>query len=120
MLDNQTIVSFQEKIRKRRETHRRDLPWRNTKDPYAIRISESMLCQTQVNRVIEYYNKRLEKFPTVQDLAKASNEEVLRMWSGLGYNSRALRLKQSAIVLQNSTVTIRDYMESYDNLITLP
>jgi A/G-specific adenine glycosylase len=102
MLDNQTIISFQEKIRKRWETHRRDLPRRNTTDPYAIRISESMLCQTQVSRVIDYYHKRLETFPTVKDLAKASNEEVLRLWSGLGYNSRALRLKQAAIIIQNS------------------
>ena len=106
MLENQTILLFQEKIRKRWETHRRDLPWRNTSDPYAIRISESMLCQTQVNRVIDYYHKRLEKFPTVQDLANASNEDVLRMWSGLGYNSRALRLKQAAIEIQKSNCTI--------------
>jgi len=69
MLDNQTIVSFQEKIRKRRETHRRDLPWRKTQDPYEIRMSETMLCQTQVSRVLEYYERRLSRFPDVESLA---------------------------------------------------
>lgn len=120
MLDNQTIVSFQEKIRKRREVHRRDLPWRNTKDPYAIRISESMLCQTQVSRVIDYYEKRLHTFPTVQDLANASNEEVLRLWSGLGYNSRALRLKEAAKIIYHSPLWIQNYWNNYNNLIELP
>ena len=64
---------------------RRDLPWRRTKDPYAIWLSEVMLQQTQVRTVIPLYEKFLAAFPTVQDLAAAKQEDVLSKWSGLGY-----------------------------------
>jgi A/G-specific adenine glycosylase len=68
---------------------RHDLPWRLTTDPYNIAVSEIMLQQTQVARVIEKYREFLQAFPTVQDLAKASLQQVLLHWSGLGYNRRA-------------------------------
>ncbi len=76
------------------DAHGRDLPWRRTRDPYAILVSEIMLQQTQVPRVILKWKEWLEKFPTAQSLAKASQREVILAWAGLGYNSRALRLKQ--------------------------
>ena len=64
---------------------RRELPWQGTRDPYRIWLSEIMLQQTQVAAVIPYYERFLRRFPTVEALAKASEEEVLELWSGLGY-----------------------------------
>lgn len=77
----------------------RDLPWRETRDPYAILVSEVMLQQTQVDRVLPYYQRFLERFPTVQDLAAAPTSEVIRIWSGLGYNRRAVNLQRAARVV---------------------
>jgi A/G-specific adenine glycosylase len=74
----------------------RDLPWRRTRDPYAILVSEVMLQQTQVDRVLPYYSRFLERFPTVGDLAVAPTAEVIRIWSGLGYNRRAVNLQRAA------------------------
>ena len=108
MIDNQIVAYFQKKILDRYAEHARDLPWRKTQDPYKIWISESMLCQTQVSRVIGYYEKRLELFPNVEALANASNEDVLKARSGLGYNSRALRLKQAATQILNSELGIQN------------
>jgi A/G-specific adenine glycosylase len=70
----------------------RDLPWRRTRDPYAILVSEVMLQQTQVDRVIPKWRAWLEQFPTLHDLASASRAEAIRAWQGLGYNLRAVRL----------------------------
>lgn len=75
---------------------RHDLPWRKTKNPYKILISEVMLQQTQVNRVIEKYKSFLRKFPTVKALAEAQLKDVLLEWQGLGYNRRAKYLKLCA------------------------
>ncbi|HUQ29994.1 MAG TPA: A/G-specific adenine glycosylase [Candidatus Paceibacterota bacterium] len=75
---------------------RHDLPWRKTRDPYRILVSEVMLQQTQVERVIPYYKNFLEKFPTPKALATASLAEVLKAWQGLGYNRRAKMLWQAA------------------------
>jgi A/G-specific adenine glycosylase len=74
----------------------RDLPWRRTRDPYAVLVSEVMLQQTQVARVAPRYEAWLERWPTAEALAAASGAEVLGEWSGLGYNSRALRLHAAA------------------------
>ena len=76
---------------------RHDLPWRKTKDPYKILVSEVMLQQTQVPRVIEKYKEFLHEFPTVQELAKAPLSRVLKIWSGLGYNRRGKYLRDAAI-----------------------
>lgn len=76
--------------------HRRDLPWRRTRDPYAIWVAEIMLQQTQVATVIPYYQRFLARFPTLQRLAEASSEEVLKLWEGLGYYSRARHLHEAA------------------------
>jgi A/G-specific adenine glycosylase len=74
----------------------RTLPWRQTTDPYKIMVSEFMLQQTQVSRVIPKYHAFLEKFPTMYDLAKAPLSDVLILWQGLGYNRRAKFLQQAA------------------------
>ncbi|HVQ00922.1 MAG TPA: Fe-S cluster assembly protein HesB [Candidatus Thermoplasmatota archaeon] len=91
-----TISKFQRKVWAFYRTHRRRLPWRTTHDPYKILVSELMLQQTQVSRVITFYNKWIQQWPTIQDLAHASRREVLQAWMGLGYNTRALRLQQAA------------------------
>ena len=74
----------------------RDLPWRNTRDPYAILVSEVMLQQTQVERVVPRYRAWLERWPTVESLAAASPADVIREWQGLGYNRRGLNLHRAA------------------------
>ena len=74
----------------------RDLPWRHSADPYAIWVSEVMLQQTRVTAVIPYYRRWLERFPTVEALAAAPLDEVLRLWEGLGYYSRARNLHRAA------------------------
>jgi A/G-specific adenine glycosylase len=76
--------------------NRRDLPWRNTRDPYAILISEVMAQQTQVDRVVPRWHAWLERWPTVDALAAASPADVIREWQGLGYNRRALNLHRAA------------------------
>lgn len=92
-----TISTFQKTIKDYYKKSGRDtLPWRKTRDPYEILVSEIMLQQTQVSRVIKKYTEFLKKFPTVDALAKASVTEVLKTWQGLGYNRRALNLKRTA------------------------
>lgn len=81
------------------ERERRDLPWRRTRDPYAILVSEVMLQQTQVARVAPRYEAWLARWPTAAALADASLEDVLREWVGLGYNRRAVRLWEAARVV---------------------
>jgi len=82
-----------------KDNGRHDLPWRKTKDPYKILISEVMLQQTQVPRVIEKYKEFLAAFPTVDALAQAPLSDVLRVWSGMGYNRRGKFLKDAAEVI---------------------
>ncbi|MBA2615041.1 MAG: A/G-specific adenine glycosylase [Actinobacteria bacterium] len=76
--------------------HGRDLPWRRTRDPYAILVSEVMLQQTQVGRVVPRWQAWLERWPTVEALAAAPLAEVIRAWQGLGYNRRAVSLHRAA------------------------
>jgi A/G-specific adenine glycosylase len=76
--------------------HARDLPWRRTRDPYAILVSEVMLQQTQVERVVPRYLDWLERWPTAEALAAASPADVIRAWQGLGYNRRGLNLHRAA------------------------
>ena len=73
----------------------RDLPWRRTRDPYAILVSEVMLQQTQVERVVPRYLRWLERWPTAESLATAPRSEVIREWQGLGYNRRAVNLQRA-------------------------
>lgn len=78
------------------DRHRRDLPWRQTRDPYRIWLSEVMLQQTRIETALSYYLRFLEEFPTVEDLARAEVGEVLALWSGLGYYRRARQLHAAA------------------------
>ena len=78
------------------DRHRRDLPWRRTSDPYRIWLSEVMLQQTRVETVLPYYERFLVHFPTIEALATAEVEEVLALWSGLGYYRRARQLHAAA------------------------
>jgi len=91
-IPNTKIKRFQKKVLSFYEKNKRDLPWRTTTDPYKILLSELMLQQTQVKRVISYYEKWIAKWPTIDTLASASLPEVLQMWMGLGYNTRAVNL----------------------------
>src|ERR1700735_3237239 len=78
------------------DRHRRDLPWRETRDPYRVWLSEIMLQQTRVGAVLEYYRLFLERFPNIEALAAAREEDVLTAWSGLGYYRRARMLHECA------------------------
>ncbi|OHB25730.1 MAG: hypothetical protein A2542_01990 [Parcubacteria group bacterium RIFOXYD2_FULL_52_8] len=93
------IQELQRKVFDWYALHKRDLPWRRTKDPYLILLSEVMLQQTQVSRVVPKYLAFIKKFPTVGALARGRKATILRLWSGLGYNSRALRLRELAKIV---------------------
>ncbi|SVE54525.1 uncharacterized protein METZ01_LOCUS507379, partial [marine metagenome] len=97
---------------------KRELPWRKTENSYQILVSEIMLQQTQVKKVIPYYRRWIESFPTVHKLASAEESQVLKHWEGLGYYSRAKNLKQLAEII----VTKFDGMvpETMEDLIRLP
>jgi A/G-specific adenine glycosylase len=83
-------------------TKKRDLPWRRSRDPYAIWVSEAMLQQTRVETVVEYYRRFLRRFPTVEALASAPESAVLKAWEGLGYYSRARNLHRAAKIVAES------------------
>ena len=95
------IPDFQHMILEWGRQHRRDMPWRDTRDPYKILVSEVMLQQTQVSRVLSIYEKFLREFPTLEALAVASQPNLLRTWQGLGYWNRALRLRDAARMVVN-------------------
>ena len=82
------------------DTHRRDLPWRESREPYRVWVSEIMLQQTRVETAIPYYRRWMERFPTVEALADGDEEAVLKAWEGLGYYSRARNLRRSALIVR--------------------
>lgn len=93
-------ASFRKEVLNHWKRHgRHDLPWRQTTDPYHILVSEIMLQQTQVDRVIPKYQAFLKRFPSFRSLARAGTADVLRMWQGLGYNRRALMLQRCAQII---------------------
>jgi A/G-specific adenine glycosylase len=94
--DEEKIKTFQEAFLTWYHKEKRNLPWRATNDPYAIWISEIMLQQTRVETVIGYFYRFMEQFPTIQDLAVAEEQKLLKVWEGLGYYSRARNLKAAA------------------------
>ncbi len=97
---------------------RHDLPWQNTSDAYAIWISEIMLQQTQVAAVIGYYAKFMLRFPTIAALANATQEEVLQIWSGLGYYSRARNLHYAAQKIIDDFAG--EFPQNFDDILSLP
>lgn len=96
MLSGAPLSRFRKNLLDWFHQFQRDLPWRRSKDPYHIWLSEIMLQQTRVAAAIPYYERFLQRFPTLQSLAEAPQEEVLRFWAGLGYYSRACNLQKAA------------------------
>ncbi len=100
-IDKEWITAFRGDLLRWYRRHGRSLPWRQTRDPYAILVSEIMLQQTQAATVIEYFRKFLIRFPTIEALASADESEVLRQWEGLGYYRRAKNLHRAAKTVLN-------------------
>src|SRR5216110_2179088 len=105
----ETLIAWQ------RRHGRRDLPRQGTRDPYRIWLSEVMLQQTQVAAVIPYYERFLRRFPTVEALASASEDEVLQLWSGLGYYARGRNLHASSRI-----ITAQGFPNSQEKIQELP
>ena len=118
LASNSSIARFRRDLLAWYRAAKRDLPWRRTHDPYRIWLSEIMLQQTRVAAVIEYYNRFLARFPTVEALAAARLDEVLRLWAGLGYYSRARNLHRAAqeIVARHGA----EFPRTWDAAIALP
>ena len=98
-ISSQKLQQFQKTIYHYYQKNRRDLPWRNTRNPYHILVSEVMLQQTQVARVLKKYPEFLMAFPTIESLAMSSIKDVLKVWQGMGYNRRALYLQSAAKII---------------------
>ena len=84
------------------DTHKRTLPWRGTGDPYQVWVSEIMLQQTRVAAVLPYYQRWMEALPTVEALAAADEEQLMKLWQGLGYYSRARNMHKAALMIVNT------------------
>lgn len=108
---------FSKKILQWYSENKRPLPWRNTYDPYRIWLSEIMLQQTKVAQGIPYYEKFIERFPTINDLANAKEQEVLKLWQGLGYYSRARNLHWTAQYIAGNLDGM--FPDDYEGLIKL-
>ena len=102
---------FSSKINKWYYKHKRELPWRNTKDPYKIWLSEIILQQTQVKQGLPYYQKFIKRFPSVSELANANEEQVLKLWQGLGYYSRARNLHFAAKQIHQAGFFPKEYKD---------
>jgi A/G-specific adenine glycosylase len=110
-------MDFSERILSWYQKNKRELPWRNTRDPYRIWLSEIIMQQTRVAQGLPYYLRFTERFPRIEDLAAASEEEVLKTWQGLGYYSRARNLHATAryVALENGG----RFPSSYEGLLAL-
>jgi len=95
-LKTEQVREFQRRLIRWYARHGRDLPWRRTRDPYRILVSEIMLQQTQVERVLDYYEPFLQRYPTIETLAAAAEFQVREAWDGLGYYARARNLHRTA------------------------
>ena len=114
----EVVSAFSRRLLPWFETAARDLPWRHTDDPYAIWASEIMLQQTRVAAVLGYYRRFLAAFPTVEDLANADEEKLLKLWEGLGYYSRARNLHRCARIVAGELGG--RFPETYEGLLRLP
>lgn len=101
MWEEDKILSFRQKLLTWYDANKRDLPWRRSKNPYHIWVSEIMLQQTRVDTVIPYYERFLDWFPTVESLANAPEERLLKAWEGLGYYSRVRNMQTAAQQIMN-------------------
>ena len=100
------------------QENKRPLPWRKDKDPYHVWISEIMLQQTRIEAVIDYYERFMKRLPTIQDLAEVEEDELLKLWEGLGYYSRARNLKKAAIKIMEEYHGI--FPNNYEDIKSLP
>ncbi len=117
-LSGNSLAAFRRALLRWYDQHRRDLPWRKSRDPYCVWLSEIMLQQTRVSAVLDYYRVFLNRFPDVLSLAAASEDAVLAAWSGLGYYRRARMLRQCAKeLLQNHGGR---FPQTADDLLKLP
>lgn len=117
MWDDEKIASFRRTLLAWYDNEKRDLPWRRTKNPYHIWVSEIMLQQTQVVTVIPYYERFLDWFPTVEALAKAPEEKLLKAWEGLGYYSRVRNMQKAAQeIMENFN---GEFPSTYDGILSL-
>jgi A/G-specific adenine glycosylase len=98
-LTGRALKTFQTRVLAWFRAHQRDLPWRHNRDPYRIWVAEVMLQQTRIAAVMPYYLRFLARFPTVESLARAPEAEVLKLWSGLGYYSRARNLHRASRII---------------------
>lgn len=115
--EKQKFRQVRRKILSYYKRYGRDLPWRRTTSPYHILVSEFMLQQTQVSRVVDYYQKFIKQLPDVKSLAEVKTPMLLKLWSGLGYNSRALRLRAAAqVILEKHDGIIPDDQKSLKEL----
>ncbi|MFB5192281.1 A/G-specific adenine glycosylase [Alicyclobacillus fastidiosus] len=96
---SERLAAFAHKLVTWYEQNKRALPWRETSDPYRILVSETMLQQTRVETVVPYYHRFLERFPDVESLARAPEEDVMKLWQGLGYYRRARNLQRAAMAV---------------------
>ena len=112
------VILFRRRLNSWFRRHGRDLPWRRTRDPYHIVVSEFMLQQTQVARVEQYYGRFLRQYPTIRDLAVAAPAMVRESWEGLGYYRRAANLHRLAIAVVNERNGVMP--ERVDELARLP
>ena len=117
MWEEEKIASFREKLLAWYDANKRDLPWRRTQDPYKIWISEIMLQQTRVDTVIPYYERFLDWFPTVAELAQAPEEKLLKAWEGLGYYSRVRNMQKAAQQIMENHGGV--FPSSYDEISKL-
>jgi len=117
-VNNSFKTTFQNSLIIWFNSHRRAMPWRETSNPYYILVSEIMLQQTQVTTVIDYYQRFIKQFPTIQDLANATPHEVMKAWEGLGYYTRARNLHKTAkIITSRYHGRVPDHI---DDLLQLP
>ncbi len=115
-MKNKDIIFFNNQLLNWFKTNKRDLIFRKEKDPYRILVSEIMAQQTQIKTMLPYYNRFIKKFPTIYDLAQSNLEDVLNLWEGLGYYTRARNLWKTANIITEN----KNFPEKYDDLIKLP
>ena len=118
MVQEISDINLSDKLIKWFSSNKRDLPWRKTKDPYLVWVSEIILQQTRIETGIKYYHSFIKKYPDVKLLAKSDKQQLLKIWEGLGYYSRALNMHRAAkqILLNHGGVFPKDYL----SLINLP